>query len=48
MPLPPKNHSPRLRKEVALEVAHVAHIPASDRDQFCELVQGSVQAVWEL
>jgi hypothetical protein len=40
--------SPRLHKDVALQVADVAHVPLEERDQFCELVQGTVQIVWEL
>jgi hypothetical protein len=40
--------SPRLHKDVALQVADVAHVPLKERDQFCELVQGTVQIVWEL
>jgi hypothetical protein len=48
MPSPPINEPPRLHKDVALQVAHVADVPSAERDQFCELVQGTVQIVWEL
>ncbi len=33
---------------MALQVAHVAGVPSEERDQFCELVQGTVQTVWQL
>jgi hypothetical protein len=39
---------PRLHEDVALEVARVADVPSEERNQFCELVQGTVQIVWEL
>src|SRR6187200_902390 len=39
---------PRLHRDVALEVAHVAGVPSEELDQFCELLQGTVQRVWEL
>lgn len=48
MPSSPINQTPRLQKDVALQVAHVADIPLEEHDQFCELVQGTVQRVWEL
>jgi hypothetical protein len=48
MPLPLINEPPRLGKDVALQVAHVAGVPSEECDQFCELVQGTVQRVWEL
>jgi hypothetical protein len=45
MPSPPTE--PRLHKDVALEVAHVAHVPLGEIDQFCEMVQGTVEIVWQ-
>lgn len=48
MPKPLINKPPRLRKDVALEVARVAGVPSEEHDQFCDLVQGTVQTVWEL
>ena len=39
---------PRLRKDVALKVACAAGVPSEEHNQFCELVQGTVQIVWEL
>jgi hypothetical protein len=48
MPSPIIDNTPRLRKDVALQVAHVADVPSREHDQFCELVQGTVQRVWEL
>ena len=48
MPKPQIIKPPVLRKDVALQVADVAGVPPEERDQFCELVQGTVQTVWEL
>jgi hypothetical protein len=48
MPSAPMKKLPRLREDVALQVALVAGVPLEERDQFCELVQGTVQRVWEL
>ena len=48
MPSPPKDRSPRLHKDVALEVARVAGVPPEEHDAFCELLQGTVETVWEL
>src|SRR2546421_11244535 len=39
---------PKLPREVALEVATVARVPPEERDQFCDLLQVSVQSVWTL
>ena len=46
MPNPPIN--PRLDKEVALQVAELADVPSGEIDQFCELVQGTVENVWQI
>ena len=48
MPSPLINVPPRLCKDVALQVARVADVPLEEQEQFCELVQGTVQTVWEL
>jgi hypothetical protein len=44
----PINQTPRLSKDVAMQVADLARIPTEERDQFCELVQGTVEIVWQL
>ena len=48
MSSPPTGKRPRLHKHVALEVARVADVPKEEHDQFCELVQGTVEFVWQL
>lgn len=48
MPSSPINQTPRLPKEVAMQVADLARIPKEEHDQFCELVQGTVEIVWQL
>jgi len=39
---------PKLSREVALQIAAVACVPSEQREQFCDLVQVTVQTVWEL
>jgi hypothetical protein len=48
MPSLPTDKPPRLHKDVALNLARIANVPPEEHDQFCELVQGTVQRVWEL
>jgi hypothetical protein len=36
-----------LPKDVALQVAEVARVPLEERDQFCDLVYGTVQIAWD-
>src|SRR5262249_33095851 len=36
-------HAPVLPKNVALQVADMARVPAEETDQFCDLVYGTVQ-----
>jgi hypothetical protein len=48
MPKPPIDKQPVLPKEVALEVADLARVRTEEeREQFCDLVCGTVQIVWE-
>jgi hypothetical protein len=43
-----KSHTwSELPKDVALQVAELAHIPPEERDQFCDLLDGTVQKVWD-
>jgi hypothetical protein len=36
-----------LPKDVALRVADIARVPAEQREQFCDLVYGTVRIVWD-
>jgi hypothetical protein len=36
-----------LTKEVALQVAELARVPCENQDQFCDLLYGTVQKVWD-
>jgi hypothetical protein len=47
MPKSPTHAPPVLPKDVTLRVADVARVPAEERDQFCDLVYGTVRIVWE-
>jgi hypothetical protein len=43
-----KSHpSSVLAKDVALQVAELARVPPKERDQFCDLLYGTVHKVWE-
>lgn len=43
-----KSHTlSELPKDVALQVAELARVPREERDQFCDLLYGTVQKVWD-
>ena len=40
-------HSSVLPRAVALQVAELARVPLEERDQFCDLVYGTMQTAWD-
>jgi hypothetical protein len=47
MPKLSRPTQPVLPKNVALQVADLAHVPAEEQEQFCDLLYGTVEIVWD-